>query len=255
MEFMSLTNYLFKQENYKVTKNNLYFPHFIHYLQEFCFLVHNNLTSTLLLLPVTTPTVTLSVFPSGCYAGKDILPKGPVEGILKRNVTLKVLAQKKSNDTIIWYFRDRDEWINIATLHQTELNISDRYEGRASINSSNGYLTLSYLTCEDSGDYSITIIRDVVITVEITLRVLGEPLSKQPISQLYSTVCSLFSRGFIEFPFCVLFPFIFTVKFTDCGCFVEKKVRSGNSLVFKKSGENLTGKCFSLLVCGFFFFL
>ncbi|KAM4538882.1 uncharacterized protein PAE49_019880 [Odontesthes bonariensis] len=109
----------------------------------------------------------------GCYAGQDILPKGPVEAILKKNVTLKVLAEKKSNDTIIWYFRDRDAWINIATLHQTKLEMSDRYKGRAAINSSNGYLTLSYLTRKDSGDYSITIIRDVVITGEITLIVLA----------------------------------------------------------------------------------
>ncbi|XP_072226490.1 uncharacterized protein [Leuresthes tenuis] len=116
----------------------------------------------------------------GCYAGKDILQKGPVEAILERNVTLKVLAEKKSNDTIIWYFRDRDGWINIATLHQTELNITDRYKGRASINSSNGYLTLSYLTCEDSGDYSITIIQDVVITGEITLRVLASTERSTP---------------------------------------------------------------------------
>ncbi|CAG5887537.1 unnamed protein product [Menidia menidia] len=108
-----------------------------------------------------------------CCVGQDVLQKGTVEGILMGNVTLKVLTEKKRGDSIIWYFRVGERWNNIATLRQTEWEISDLYKGRASIDTSNGYLTLSSLRCEDSGDYSVSVIRDVVLTGEISLRVRG----------------------------------------------------------------------------------
>ncbi|KAM9738613.1 uncharacterized protein ACNS7B_013887 [Menidia menidia] len=120
-----------------------------------------------------------------CCVGQDVLPKGTVEGILMGDVTLKVLTEKKRGDSIIWYFRVGERWNNIATLRQTEWEISDLYKGRASIDTSNGYLTLSSLRCEDSGDYSVSVIRDVVLTGEISLRVRASmngstPSSAQP---------------------------------------------------------------------------
>ncbi|KAI3358989.1 hypothetical protein L3Q82_015371 [Scortum barcoo] len=114
----------------------------------------------------------------GCCAGQSILPKGPVDAVLGRNVTLQTLVNKADYAFIIWNFNHEGESVNIATLSPTGLTVDDAHKGRVSINSTNGYLTLTGLKSEDSGDYSISIVSPSgqTRTGETTLRVL-EPVS------------------------------------------------------------------------------
>ncbi|KAM6974272.1 LOW QUALITY PROTEIN: cell adhesion molecule CEACAM20-like [Tautogolabrus adspersus] len=110
----------------------------------------------------------------GCRAQEPILPGGPVDAVLGKNVTLTTLVKNPSYAFMIWNF----EGNNVLTVSPTSLTVSDAYKGRASINSTNGYLTLSSLKSEDSGDYTITIVSPAGVTKSdlITLRVL-EPVS------------------------------------------------------------------------------
>ncbi|KAM9339789.1 cell adhesion molecule CEACAM5-like [Symphorus nematophorus] len=114
----------------------------------------------------------------GCCAGQDILPEGPVDAILGRNVTLTTLIGNNDFDFVIWNFNDGKEQIHIATQTTSSLKVNAPYEGRVSINKTNGYLTLGPLKSEDSGDYSINVLSDsgATKTGEIKLRVL-EPVS------------------------------------------------------------------------------
>ncbi|XP_060915228.1 carcinoembryonic antigen-related cell adhesion molecule 6 isoform X2 [Labrus mixtus] len=108
----------------------------------------------------------------GCRAGKPILPEGPVDAVLGKNVTLKTLVDNPTYNVIIWNF----EGNNIITLYPESLTVSDLYKGRVSINRTNGYLTLSSVKSEDSGDYTITILSTTTETDQIKLRVL-EPVT------------------------------------------------------------------------------
>ncbi|XP_041868450.1 uncharacterized protein LOC121657126 [Melanotaenia boesemani] len=109
----------------------------------------------------------------GCSVGQDDVLKGPVDAVMGGSVTLKALVEKKKNDIIIWNFRDRDEWVNVATLRESGLQVNDQYKGRASIDPSNGFLYLSFLNCDDSGDYGFNFVGSTVKTGEIKLRVLA----------------------------------------------------------------------------------
>ncbi|KAM6899963.1 cell adhesion molecule CEACAM20-like [Xenentodon cancila] len=110
-----------------------------------------------------------------CF-GKGILPKGPVDVVLGQNLTLKILVEKPSNTIIIWNYSDGKDQNNIGTLHLTGVTIDEQYQGRAFINSSNGYLTLLSLKTEDSGDYSINMVTTTTKSAEVKVRVL-EPVS------------------------------------------------------------------------------
>ncbi|XP_008299471.1 carcinoembryonic antigen-related cell adhesion molecule 20 isoform X2 [Stegastes partitus] len=114
----------------------------------------------------------------GRCAAQDVLPPGPVDAILGRNVTLKTLIDKSEYSFIIWNHSDGKEQDNVATLGPSGLKVNERFEGRVSINATNGYLSLFSLKSEDSGDYSINLIAadGTTSTGEIKLQVL-EPVS------------------------------------------------------------------------------
>ncbi|XP_022613154.1 carcinoembryonic antigen-related cell adhesion molecule 2-like [Seriola dumerili] len=115
----------------------------------------------------------------GCCAGQDILPEGPVDAVVGRNVTLKTLLDKPQYVFITWNYNDGSEQINVATLGPKGTKVGEPYEGRASINATTGDLTMTSLKSEDSGDYSISILSDdsTTRTAEIQLRVL-KPVSE-----------------------------------------------------------------------------
>ncbi|XP_071355421.1 cell adhesion molecule CEACAM5-like [Trachinotus anak] len=114
----------------------------------------------------------------GCCAGQDILPEGPVDAVVGKNVTLKTLLDKAQYAYITWNYNDGTEQINVATLGPKGTKVNEPYSGRASINATTGGLTLTALQAEDSGDYSISILSDdsSTRTAEIRLRVL-KPVS------------------------------------------------------------------------------
>lgn len=99
-----------------------------------------------------------------------------MEAIVGRNVTLKTLLDKPVYSFIVWNFNDGSEQTNIATLTKSSLKAREGYEGRASIDSVTGSLSLTGLKPDDSGDYSISIISEdgTTRTAEIKLLVLGE---------------------------------------------------------------------------------
>ncbi|XP_044192063.1 carcinoembryonic antigen-related cell adhesion molecule 1-like [Thunnus albacares] len=119
----------------------------------------------------------------GCCAAQDILPDGPLDAVLGKNVTITTLLDKPVYAFIIWNFNDGKEQINIATAGPEGLKVNALYEGRVSINRTNGNLFLSSLKSEDNGDYSISILTTdgSTKTAEIKLRVL-EPVSKATIT-------------------------------------------------------------------------
>ncbi|XP_028296744.1 carcinoembryonic antigen-related cell adhesion molecule 5 [Gouania willdenowi] len=117
----------------------------------------------------------------GCGVEGNILPSGPVDVVLGRNVTLQTVVGNLGTDFIVitWSYSDGHDLDPIATATPTGMkNVNDRYVGRVTINVTNGYLTLSALRAEDSGDYSISIIPQsfTPLTGEIKVRVL-EPVS------------------------------------------------------------------------------
>ncbi|XP_029299131.1 carcinoembryonic antigen-related cell adhesion molecule 5 [Cottoperca gobio] len=114
----------------------------------------------------------------GCCAGQSILPDGPVDVILGRNVTLKTLVDKPDFAFMIWNFNNEKDQVHVATRSPTGIKVNKPYEGRVAVNETNGFLTLTFLTSADSGDFSLNIISSDggTKTGEINLRVL-EPVS------------------------------------------------------------------------------
>ncbi|XP_041823009.1 carcinoembryonic antigen-related cell adhesion molecule 20-like [Melanotaenia boesemani] len=114
---------------------------------------------------------------TGCSVGQEILPEGPVDALLGKNVTLEVLYKKDAGDDVIWNYSDGQDALNVATLRGGRLTVSVTYKDRAFINDTNGYLTLSFLKSKDSGDYSITVLTPGgAVTGEIKLRII-EPVA------------------------------------------------------------------------------
>ena len=109
-----------------------------------------------------------------------------MDAILGRNVTLMTLITKSDFTVMLWNYNDGSgNQINVATQTNLGLKVNPLYEGRVSMNKTNGYLTLGPLKSEDSGDYSINAItaEGTTKTGETTLRVLGE--SFLPAAKLY----------------------------------------------------------------------
>ncbi|XP_051809601.1 uncharacterized protein LOC127535483, partial [Acanthochromis polyacanthus] len=123
---------------------------------------------------------------TGRCTPQDILPAGPVNAVLGHNVTLTTLLVDKPNYAFIsWSFSDGKEQVPVATVGSQGLKPNAAYEGRVSINTTNGALSLSSLKAEDSGVYSISIIAPDGTTdgAEIKLQVLqckGEDKVMQP---------------------------------------------------------------------------
>ncbi|XP_038157035.1 carcinoembryonic antigen-related cell adhesion molecule 5 [Cyprinodon tularosa] len=114
---------------------------------------------------------------TGFCVGEDILPEGPVDVILGKDVTLKVLYKKQNGDLYLWNFNDGKDTTNIVTLRPDgSFSVGEAYKDRASINTTNGYLTLKTLKSEDSGDYDLTIVGAKTHPGAIKVRVL-EPVT------------------------------------------------------------------------------
>lgn len=113
---------------------------------------------------------------AGFCAGSSVLPPGPVDVVAGKSVTLKVLVAKNTDDIIIWNFSDGKDQTNVGTLRSNTSQLNDPYKDRAAIDPSNGFLTLNALQNEDSGDYSINILKysGTTLTGEIKVRVLGK---------------------------------------------------------------------------------
>lgn len=100
-----------------------------------------------------------------------------MDAVLGRNVTLTTLLVKPEYILIIWNFNNGEEMINVATLTTAAgLKTGPQFEGRATINATNGNLYLGALRPEDSGDYTINVVEPdgITRTSETQLRVLGE---------------------------------------------------------------------------------
>ncbi|CAK6979416.1 carcinoembryonic antigen-related cell adhesion molecule 1-like [Scomber scombrus] len=120
----------------------------------------------------------------GCCVADELLPAGPLEAVLGKNVTIKTLIKDPSYLFITWTFSDGKEANSIASVSEsTGLKLNDAYKGRVNVSSINGNLFLKDLKSEDSGDYQIQIIKKdgSTKTEEINLRVL-EPVSKPKIT-------------------------------------------------------------------------
>ncbi|XP_029370009.1 carcinoembryonic antigen-related cell adhesion molecule 1 [Echeneis naucrates] len=115
----------------------------------------------------------------GCSRGQDpILPEGPINAEVGKNVTLATLLVNPKYSFITWNYNSGSDTTNVATLGPKALKVGDLYVGRASINRSTGALTLMGLKPEDSGDYSISILAEdsTTKTGEIKLQVM-KPVS------------------------------------------------------------------------------
>ncbi|KAG7225255.1 hypothetical protein INR49_014650 [Caranx melampygus] len=114
----------------------------------------------------------------GCCAGEDILPEGPVDVVVGRNVTIKTLLTNPEYMFITWNFNHEGEQINVATLGPKGVKEGPQYVGRVSIDPTTGALNITSVKPEDSGDFSINILKEdsTTKTAEIELRVL-EPVS------------------------------------------------------------------------------
>lgn len=101
-----------------------------------------------------------------------------MDAVVGRNVTLKTLVDKPVYTFIIWNFNGGAGEVRIATITQTGLNVNEPYKGRVSVNRTTGYLTLAALKPEDTGKYSMDIIKEdgSTDTGVTELRVLSESI-------------------------------------------------------------------------------
>ncbi|XP_035038208.2 carcinoembryonic antigen-related cell adhesion molecule 2 [Hippoglossus stenolepis] len=128
--------------------------------------------------PFSFKTFLLFVCLIGCGSAQDILPEGPVDAVLSRDIVLTTLLTKPDYTAIFWSFNDGIEVTNVATMSAAGLKLKPAYEGRVTLNATNGFLTLKSLTSKDSGEYTINILFNDgnTRTAEIELRVL-KPVS------------------------------------------------------------------------------
>ncbi|XP_036001364.1 carcinoembryonic antigen-related cell adhesion molecule 1-like [Fundulus heteroclitus] len=107
---------------------------------------------------------------TGCCVGNDILPEGPLYVGLGEDLVVNILYKKAPGDIVVWNFNDDN---NIATL-RANLTVNQAYKGRASVDTTNGFLTVKALTLKDSGDYSLTILTDTgTLAGGVTVQVLA----------------------------------------------------------------------------------
>ncbi|XP_068188614.1 carcinoembryonic antigen-related cell adhesion molecule 5 [Antennarius striatus] len=126
-----------------------------------------SLNSFLLLLTLT-----------GSCVGQGILQQGPIDAVVGKNVTFVTEADKSTYVVIIWNHHTPTELTNVVTFTGNGLNVHDKYQGRATLDTTTGQLTLSGLKKEDTGDYSVSIVSQLgeALAGETKLRVL-EPVS------------------------------------------------------------------------------
>ncbi|XP_040909654.1 neural cell adhesion molecule 1-B-like [Toxotes jaculatrix] len=114
-------------------------------------------------------------FAAGCCVGQDILPEGPVEAVLRKNVTFKTLVDLKDNFiTFVWSFNLGNELVPIVTVTPTGETVAEGYTGRVLVNRTNGFLALGPVRARDRGYYYATMVTSIkMTTAETMLRVLG----------------------------------------------------------------------------------
>uniref|UniRef100_A0A087XIK9 Ig-like domain-containing protein n=1 Tax=Poecilia formosa TaxID=48698 RepID=A0A087XIK9_POEFO len=111
---------------------------------------------------------------SGFSAGEKVLPDGPLDVLLGKDLTINLLRPTGKDDIITWNYKGST---SIGTVRPGAVTITDQYKGRASINVTDGSLTLKSIKSEDSGDYNVVIIGlTTTIPAEVKIRVL-EPVS------------------------------------------------------------------------------
>ncbi|XP_062302222.1 carcinoembryonic antigen-related cell adhesion molecule 1 [Osmerus eperlanus] len=115
---------------------------------------------------------------AGCCFGQKALPPGPVEGVIGKNVTFTTFVSPGDYLTVSWTFNAGSGPVAIVTHAPGGRNYGIGYEGKVSLNPSNGVLQLGPLTAKDSGEYTLNMINNMGIatTGETTLKVL-EPVS------------------------------------------------------------------------------
>ncbi|XP_037651693.1 carcinoembryonic antigen-related cell adhesion molecule 5-like isoform X1 [Sebastes umbrosus] len=177
----------------------------------------------------------------GRDVGANILPEGDVEVIVGKNVTLKTLLVNPVYSFIIWGFSDGgDDPVNVASLPASGvLKVNDPYIGRVAVNGTNGFLTLTGLKPEDSGDYSINLIKaDGSTTTGATNLKVLEPVSDvviksdlpEAIEQVSAVVLTCSAKGsFLKFSWLKG-----TVPFKADGVRItETKAENSNSLTIR----------------------
>ncbi|XP_061752718.1 carcinoembryonic antigen-related cell adhesion molecule 2-like [Nerophis ophidion] len=90
----------------------------------------------------------------GCCAARDLVPPGPVDAVVGKNVTLRTLLDQPVFTFIIWNFENT----HVLTLTPTSVIVNAPYLGRVSVDERSGSLHLGALTKADSGDYSVTVV-------------------------------------------------------------------------------------------------
>lgn len=96
--------------------------------------------------------------------------------IVGKNLTLKTLLDKPLYNLIMWSFIHDGESNAIATISPTSVSVSEPYQGRVTINKTNGNLFLKEVKPSDNGDYSISVVSPDLKTrtSNIEVAVLGE---------------------------------------------------------------------------------
>ncbi|CAN9503578.1 unnamed protein product [Ophioblennius macclurei] len=115
----------------------------------------------------------------GRAVANSVLPEGPVDAVLGKNVTLKTLLKEPVYSFIIWNYSDGTESVHVATAVPVgDGKVNEPYLGRVVLDKTKGDLTLIGLRSTDTGDYSINVVdaAGTTQTGEIKLRVL-EPVS------------------------------------------------------------------------------
>ncbi|XP_013880785.1 hemicentin-1 isoform X2 [Austrofundulus limnaeus] len=115
------------------------------------------------------------LFLLGFCAGNSVLPPGPMDVVLGKNLTIKITVTKNPGDIVIWNFNDGKNQNNIATLRpDNTVNVGDAYKTRGvSVDPNTGSLTVTSLKKEDSGDYSVTLLQSAAtVTGDVLVRVL-----------------------------------------------------------------------------------
>ncbi|XP_026155828.1 carcinoembryonic antigen-related cell adhesion molecule 5 [Mastacembelus armatus] len=128
--------------------------------------------------PFPVKSLLFLLFSVGCCAAQRVLPPGPVDAVLGKDVTFQTLVNKPDYAFIVWNFNNGKEQINVATASATGVKVHTLYTDRVSMNRTTGSMTLKAVKTEDSGLYGISIISPdgTTQTAEIQLRVL-KPVS------------------------------------------------------------------------------
>ncbi|XP_029519347.1 carcinoembryonic antigen-related cell adhesion molecule 1-like [Oncorhynchus nerka] len=117
----------------------------------------------------------------GCCNGQSVLPAGPLEGVLGKNVTFKTIiipTDVGNFITVSWNFNGGSGLVPVVTSAPKGETVGAGYAGRVSLNSSTGVLNLASLTAKDGGDYAVTMVTSTAVqrTGATLLKVL-EPVS------------------------------------------------------------------------------